>query len=70
MDGKARALDNIFVERLWRSVKYECVHLHEWSSIKEIKAALAEYFEFYYNERPHQSLGSLTPSIVHTGTVH
>jgi putative transposase len=70
MDGKGRALDNIFVERLWRSVKYECVYLQEWSSIKEIKAALSAYFEFYNNERPHQSLGGLTPSTVHTSAVH
>jgi putative transposase len=70
MDGKGRALDNIFVERLWRSVKYECVYLQEWSSIKEIKAALKTYFEFYNNERPHQSLDGLTPSAVHIRTVH
>ena len=70
MDGKGRALDNIFVERLWRSVKYECVYLKEWSSIKEIKTALGAYFEFYNNERPHQSLGGLTPSTLHASTVH
>lgn len=70
MDGKGRALDNIFVERLWRSVKYECVYLQEWESIKEIKQALKIYFHFYNHERPHQSLNGLTPGTVHTSVIH
>jgi putative transposase len=70
MDGKGRALDNIFVERLWRSVKYECVYLHEWESVIEVRAALSVYFQFYNYERPHQSLAGLTPSHAHTGILH
>lgn len=65
MDGRGRALDNIFVERLWRSVKYECVYLKEWRTVADIRHGIAEYFEFYNNKRPHQSLGGITPYSVH-----
>lgn len=65
MDGRGRALDNIFVERLWRSVKYENVYLHHYESPREAQAGLAGYFHFYNNERPHQSLGYRTPSEVY-----
>lgn len=70
MDGKGRALDNIFVERLWRSVKYECIYLREWESIIEIRNALKAYFYFYNERRPHQSLAGLTPSMVHRQSLH
>jgi len=65
MDGKGRALDNVFVERLWRSVKYEKMYLQEWDTVREMKQALAEYFRFYNYERPHQSLGEKTPASVY-----
>lgn len=65
MDGRGRALDNVFVERLWRSVKYECVYLREWESVKEIRAALTEYFDFYNHMRPHQGLGGKTPADIY-----
>jgi len=65
MDGKGRALDNIFIERLWRSVKYECVYLREWSAPKEAKSDLKSYFAFYNEERPHQSLAGRTPAMVY-----
>ena len=70
MDGKGRALDNIFVERLWRSVKYECVYLQEWDTVKEAIAGLKVYFDFYNHSRPHQSLNGRTPYSVHHETVH
>ena len=70
MDGKGRWADNIFVERLWRSVKYECVYLQEWTSVIAIREALREYFRFYNYERPHQSLAGLTPSAVHGKNLH
>jgi putative transposase len=70
MDGKGRWADNVFVERLWRSVKYECVYLQEWENVVAVKAGLREYFEFYNHERPHQSLSGLTPGMVHTGKLH
>jgi putative transposase len=53
MDGKGRAIDHVFVERLWRSVKYECVYLQEWETVKDARRGLAEYFDFYnYISRP------------------
>jgi len=70
MDGKGRALDNIFVERLWRSVKYECVYLHEWHSVREARDALREYFDFYNHKRPHQSLGGEVPYAIHHAVLH
>jgi putative transposase len=67
MDGRGRALDNIFVERLWRSVKYEEVYLHDYTTPREARQGLARYFEFYDPERPHQALGYRTPAEVYFG---
>ena len=61
MDGKGRATDNIMVERLWRSVKYEEVYLKEYATVTELVANLKRYFYFYNAERPHDSLGTRTP---------
>jgi len=61
MDGRGRTLDNIFVERLWRSVKYEDVYLKGYTSTGELMVGLAAYFTFYNGERPHQSLAYRTP---------
>ena len=65
MDGRGRALDNIFVERLWRSVKYEDIYLKGYASLLELRLGLSEYFAFYNSERPHQSLGNRTPDAVY-----
>ena len=65
MDGKGRALDNIFTERLWRTVKYEEVYLHDYTSPREARQALTRYFAFYNHERPHQSLDYQTPAEVY-----
>ncbi len=65
MDGKQRALDNIFTERLWRTVKYEEVYLHDYASPREARQGLTRYFEFYNHERPHQSLNYQTPAQVY-----
>jgi putative transposase len=65
MDGKGRWADNVFVERLWRSVKYECIYLQEWQEVNSVRQALKAYFEFYNYQRPHQSLGGATPSMIH-----
>lgn len=65
MDGRGRALDNVFVERLWRSVKYENVYPKGYSTMTEADAGLDEYFRFYNWERPHQSLGNQRPGAVH-----
>jgi putative transposase len=67
MDGKGRATDNIMVERLWRSVKYEEVYLKDYESVTELVAALRAYFEFYNHERPHQSHGGATPAEIYRG---
>ena len=61
MDGKGRWIDNVFVERLWRSVKYEEVYLHAYESPREANAALERYFRFYNGRRPHQALDNRTP---------
>lgn len=69
MDGRGRALDNIFVERLWRSVKHEDVYLKGYDDVPELQLGLTEYFDFYNTERPHQSLGDLTPiQVYRTGS--
>jgi putative transposase len=67
MDGRGRALDNIFVERLWRSVKYEEVYLHDYSTVTEAILGLKKYFLFYNTERQHQSLDYQTPQEVYEG---
>jgi len=67
MDGRGRALDNIFVERLWRSVKYEEVYLHDYATPREARQGLTRYFEFYDHARPHQALDYRTPAEVYFG---
>jgi len=69
MDGRGRAFDNIFVERLWRSVKHEDVYLKGYGSIGELTLGLADYFAFYNTERPHQSLGHETPDTVYRSAI-
>lgn len=65
MDGKGRALDNIFTERLWRTVKYEEVYLHEYANPREARYGLGRYFPFYNHDRPHQALNYRTPADVY-----
>lgn len=67
MDGRGRALDNIFVERLWRSVKYEDIYLKDYATVSALITGLTIYFTFYNNERFHQSLGYRTPVEVYLG---
>ena len=67
MDGKGRYADNIFVERLWRTVKYEEVYLKAYTSGREAKAGIEDYFRFYNTQRPHQALGYRTPAEVFSG---
>ena len=64
MDGKGRYLDNIFVERLWRSVKYEEVYLKAYQNGTEARKGIGVYLDFYNRERPHQALGYRTPGQV------
>lgn len=67
MDGRGRYLDNIFTERLWRSVKYEAVFPESYQNIEEAQTSLSRYFQFYNHERPHSSLDNKTPAAVYFG---
>ncbi len=65
MDGKGRAMDNIMIERLWRTVKYEEIYLKEYRDVSELKTALKAYFHFYNYERPHSSLDGKSPGDIY-----
>lgn len=67
MDGRKRALDNVFIERFWRSLKYEEVYLHNYTSPREARKGISKYIEFYNEERSHQSLDYRTPGEVYRG---
>jgi len=67
MDGRGRCLDNIFIERLWRSLKYEEVYLRDYRLVLEARAGIRRYFQFYNYERPHQSLAYRTPADLYRG---
>jgi len=69
MDGRGRAMDNIFTERLWRSVKYEEVYLNDYETPRQARAGLTRYFQRYNYQRPHQSLGYLTPAAVYLAPI-
>jgi putative transposase len=69
MDGKGAWRDNVFVERLWRSVKYEEVYLHAYESVAQARQRLDRYFSFYNERRPHSSLGRRTPDEVYFATL-
>ncbi len=65
MDGRGRAFDNIFVERLWRNVKHEDIYLKGYATVQELRLGLSDYFMFYNNQRPHQALKYKTPDVVY-----
>src|SRR3954451_22840711 len=67
MDGRGRALDNVFVERLWRSVKYEDLYIRGYEDVPELRRGLGRYFAFYNYARLHQALGYRTPAVVYGG---
>lgn len=67
MDGRGRALDNIFVERLWRTLKYEDIYLKEYANVQDVKLGLEKYFTFYNEKRYHQSLDYKTPAEIYLG---
>jgi len=68
MDGRGRCLDNVFVERLWRTVKYEDIYLYRYEGVRELRQGLQRYFPFYNEERLHQSLDYRTPAAVYRGS--
>ena len=71
MDGRGRALDNIFIERLWRSLKYEDIYLKDYATVPQLYQGLTEYFYFYNQERPHQALEYRVPQeVYHAGRIH
>jgi putative transposase len=70
MDGKGRALDNVFIERLWRSVKYEDIYIHDYASPREVRTGLSRYLTHYNEQRPHSSLAYRTPAAVYYGKEH
>ena len=65
MDGKGRCLDTIFIERLWRSLKYECVYLHAWETGSQAKAGIAKWIAFYNRQRPPAAHGGQPPAMVY-----
>lgn len=65
MDGRGRALDNIFIERFWRSLKYEDIYIYNYETVLELSEGLKRYVSFYNTERPHQSLGNTTPLLIY-----
>lgn len=70
MDGKTAWRDNVFVERLWRAVKYEEVYLRAYASVAEARESLARYFNFYNTSRPHQALDGMTPDLAYFNQGH
>ena len=67
MDGKGRWMDNVFIERLWRSLKYECVYLHAFENGTEARKGIGYWIEFYGTQRPHSALAGLTPDEAYAG---
>jgi len=67
MDGKGRWIDNVFVERLWRSLKYEKIYINAYETPRELRRGIAEWFEYFNSDRPHQSLDDRTPDEVYYG---
>jgi putative transposase len=67
MDGRGRVFDNILIERLWRSLKYQDIYIKDYQTIMELSTGLDDYFRFYNYERPHQSLENKTPAMVYFG---
>jgi len=65
MDGKGRLLENIFVERLWRTLKYECVYLHAWETGSQARAGIRQWMESYNHKRLHSALGDKPPALVY-----
>jgi putative transposase len=70
MDGRGRCLDNVFVERLWRSLKYEEVYLYAYETVAEAREGIGRYFEFFNNDRPHSALGYQTPASFYDGFIN
>jgi len=70
MDGKGRCIDNVFIERLWRSLKYECVYLHAWETGSQAKAGISQWMTFYNHHRPHSALGGTSPAVFYRRAIN
>jgi len=70
MDGRGRVQDNMFIERLWWTLKYHCIYLHAFDSGSELRQGLRHWVDFYNQERPHQALDNLTPDEVYYDLPH
>ena len=70
VDGKGRCIDNVFIERLWRSLKDECVYLHAWETGSQAKACTEHWMTFYNHHRPHSSLGGTPPAVLSCWAIH
>ncbi len=68
MDGRGRWMDNVFIERLWRSLKYECIYLHAYETGSELRAGVTTWVEHYNTGRPHSALGGRAPNEVYSAT--
>lgn len=66
MDGKGRWMDNVFIERIWRSLKYECIYLCEFETVRQSKQGIENYFDFYNTIRPHKTFDGQTPDYIYT----
>ena len=69
MDGKGRCIDNIFIERLWRSLKFECVYLHAWETGSQARIGIGRWITFYNHLRPHTAHGGQPPAVVYFNTI-
>jgi len=69
MDRKGRWMDNVFIERLWRSLKYECVYLNAFETGSEARAGIGRWIDFYNSNRPHTALGGRTPNEAYVGNL-
>ena len=69
MDGKGRCMDNIFIERLWRSLKYECVYLHAWETGSQARNGIGRWITFYNHQRPHTAHGGQPPAMVYFNSI-
>ncbi|MBD9529980.1 IS3 family transposase [Paracoccus litorisediminis] len=69
MDGRGRCIDNVFIERLWRSLKYECVYLHAWETGSQARAAISRWITFYNHQRPHTAHGGKPPAVVYFNSI-
>lgn len=67
--GKGRCLDNILIERLWRSMKYKCVYLHAWETGSQAKAGIGRWITFYNHKRPHAAHGGQPPAVVYFNSI-